>query len=357
MDGHAQDMFSMMVKTSLTSYQVQIDTSLMASQGKFDFLIVDNNILRGLGASQIPTFAVSATEATKNLETVGLILEKMHTAGLDRTSKVLVLGGGIVQDLATITCSLFMRGVGWVYEPTTLTGMMDSCLGGKSSINVGLAKNLIGNFYPPLEVNISVAHLKTLPKFALIDGVAEGVKICFARSEESFRDFLSSIPDPSEVGPSDLDTAIWLSLEAKKWFVEQDEFDKKERRLLNFGHTFGHALESASGFKISHGLSVALGMLAAIEFSGTSDVENVALLQRFCIRLLNPVSEEIQAKASSIDWEVFEKTIVADKKNTPGFLHLILPDSYSVLQEVMLPLDDELLQSASKSLKVAIERI
>ena len=357
MDGLTQDMFRIQIETSLESYAVKMGASLLQSLDQFDFLIFDGNVPSVRDSLAIGNISVLAAESNKNLDTAELILTKMKRVGLNRKSKVLVVGGGVVQDLATLACSLYMRGVSWSYEPTTLTSMIDSCVGGKSSINVGDSKNLIGNVYPPQTVNIELDHLRSLPTRALIDGVSEGVKICFARSDKDFQKFVSSIPDPRNLDATALGDAIETSLTSKKWFVEKDEFDNQERRLLNFGHTFGHALESASGFKFSHGASVALGMLAAIHFSRTSHIPRVALLSEFCLKLLSPISQEIRGNARAVDWSTFDSSVRSDKKNTFGFLHLILPNDSGFLEEIKIPVDDNALESISASLKHAIGQV
>ena len=177
------------------------------------------------------------------------------------------IGGGVIQDIATFSASIYMRGVSWTYYPTTLLGMVDSCIGGKSSINVGKYKNIAGNFYPPNQIVISTNFCDTLPASEIIAGLCEAAKICFADVGSTFEQYLSLMNRDGLVSQGSLLQVIKLSLHTKKKFIEEDEFDQDARLLLNFGHTFAHAIEAASNFSITHGVAVGVGMLIAIDLS------------------------------------------------------------------------------------------
>ena len=169
-----------------------------------------------------------------------------------------------------------MRGIKWNYIPTTFLGMTDSCLGGKSSINVSKYKNLIGNFHPPYQIEIIPEFIKTLPKVELFAGLAESAKICFCRGDKFFNVYLSlsNYFLKKDLHNEDICNLLYHTLKIKKWFIEKDEFDKAERKLLNYGHTWGHALETATNFSIPHGLAVAIGMMASISFLKINLKEN-----------------------------------------------------------------------------------
>ena len=137
-----------------------------------------------------------------------------------------------------------MRGIAWSYMPTTVLAMVDSCVGGKSSINVGPYKNLVGTFHPPKQIDIDPLLATTLASEQIAAGLIEAAKICFCRGPASFAEYLGQEPGVG-MGTQALEHVILTSLLAKKHFIEIDEFDKKERLLLNFGHTFGHAIEGA----------------------------------------------------------------------------------------------------------------
>jgi 3-dehydroquinate synthase len=242
---------------------------------------------------------------------------------------VVAVGGGLIQDLATLTASIYMRGVRWHYYPTTLMAMADSCIGGKSSINVLDKKNIVGNFYPPHSVEIDLNFLSTLTPEAIASGLCEAIKICFAKGESDFVDFCSinqNVSSYQEDLPN-LGSLIYKSLNSKKWFVEIDEFDQKERKLLNFGHTFGHALESATNFVIPHGVAIGIGMLMALkhESSVIGKLENQ--LEKELDRILQPIALSIKSWLVSFDENKFRSAFLSDKKHSNEVIRLILPQN------------------------------
>jgi 3-dehydroquinate synthase len=242
------------------------------------------------------------------------------------------IGGGVIQDLTAFAASIYMRGVPWIYVPTTILAMVDSCIGGKSSINVGPYKNLVGTFHPPQKVFIDPQLASTLPLDQQASGIIEAAKICFCRGPESFRAYLACNPYPG-MATEALARLIAHSLHAKKWFIETDEFDQKERLLLNFGHTFGHAIEGASRYSISHGIAVGLGILCAIafvrqdkEFDGNDPYRAspiVAQLEEHLASLLKAVPELPQHLASLSLKEVLDR-FESDKKHREDSYGLIL---------------------------------
>ena len=210
----------------------------------------------------VPVISLPALEATKSLDEIPRVITALREAGASRRTRLIAVGGGIVQDVAGFVASVYMRGLKWDYAPTTLLAMVDSCIGGKSSINVGPHKNLVGTFHPPQAILVDPGLCETLSAEQRIAGLCEAAKICFARSAEAFEAYLALVQGVG-AGPAVLGDVIGLSLASKKWFLEIDEFDQAERLLLNYGHTFGHAIESASDFRLSHGIAVGLGMMAA----------------------------------------------------------------------------------------------
>jgi 3-dehydroquinate synthase len=278
----------------------------------------------GNGSSVI--FA-EASETIKSLDASPAIIEKIRKAGANRQTHLVAVGGGILQDISAFIASVYMRGLQWSYVPTTVLAMVDSCIGGKSSINVGPYKNLVGTFHPPARVLIDPALAQTLPEDQQSSGLIEAVKICFCRGQESFDRHLSYAPRAG-MDIESLEHVIVNSLLAKKWFIEIDEFDKKERLLLNFGHTFGHAIEGASHFAISHGIAVGLGIICALEFERQRGVSynaspRVKLLEDHLDGMLRPVpglSDHLKALSLDNVLERFE----SDKKHGPDNYTLIL---------------------------------
>ena len=259
---------SFSVTCSTGSYDVTVAAGLFAQAAEWpanSILLADEFL-----ASQLPTLPrspilIPALESNKSLEQLPPLIEQLRRAGVDRGTTLIAVGGGIIQDIAAFAASVYMRGLDWIYVPTTVLAMVDSCIGGKSSINVGPYKNLVGTFHPPQHIRIDPLLASTLPPEQFAGGLVEAAKICFCRGPQSFARYLSQTPAPL-MSPAALEQVILESLQAKKHFIEIDEFDKKERLLLNFGHTFGHALEGASNYGIPHGIAVALGILCSFAF-------------------------------------------------------------------------------------------
>jgi 3-dehydroquinate synthase len=234
---------------------------------------------------------IPAGEESKTLEQASEICEQMLSAGLDRQSFVVGLGGGVVGDLSGFVAAIFARGIRHVQIPTTLLAMVDSSIGGKTGVNARAGKNLIGTFHPPTLVLDDVDVLKTLPQPEINQGFAEIIKHATIADAEMFCD-LEELASPKLDGfkPSSLEELIRRNVEIKSRIVEKDEHERQgERALLNFGHTVGHAIERAADYRgIAHGEAVSLGMIAACDVSmnkaGLSQKERdtiIDLLRKF----------------------------------------------------------------------------
>jgi 3-dehydroquinate synthase len=275
----------------------------------------------------VKALLVEATETNKSLDASPGLIEQMRKAGANRQTELVAVGGGIIQDLSAFVASVYMRGLKWSYVPTTVLAMVDSCIGGKSSINVGPYKNLVGTFHPPMRVLIDPALAQTLPDDQKASGLIEAAKICFCRGEESFQRHLSYGPSV-KMSTEALEQVIVNSLQSKKWFIEIDEFDKKERLLLNFGHTFGHAIEGATHFAVSHGIAVGLGILCAIEFERKRGVtyHGVPRVKRLETHLHEMVSEvpDLAGPIGAMNVSDVMERFRSDKKHGAGHFTLIL---------------------------------
>ncbi len=283
-----------------------------------------------------PIIFIEATEEAKEFQAVGPLIEQCRNQGLARSGRIVALGGGVVQDIAGFIATVYMRGVKWTLLPTTLLAMVDSCIGGKSSINVGAFKNLVGSFYPPDEIVIPVRAVETLPHEHIAAGKCEAAKICFARGDECFDEYVG-------LDPADVERMIELSLGAKKWFVEVDEFDRNERLLLNFGHSFGHALESCTGYGVTHGVAVGIGCLAAVGFSeqlhpGLNRHPRVEALSSDLLGILGEL-HELGDRLGEVNRDDFFRYWQSDKKHNPCEYKPILLDSAAHLERATLPRD------------------
>lgn len=297
---------------------------------KFDFnqnqFYLIDSFFRGLIRSENERVIwVDANEQAKTLSNAEKILLQLSEKGMTKKDILVVVGGGAIQDIGTLVSALYMRGVNWIYVPTTLAAMGDSCIGGKSSINVEHVKNLVGNFYPPKKVIIDTDFCRTLPLIEFIAGISEIIKICYAHSNESFRESLQILKQSDwKHKQSSLIKLITLSLLCKKYFVEEDEFDTGIRKLLNFGHSFGHALESASKYQIPHGVAILIGMIAATQHEASIRNRESELLRVTCFSYLREVADDIRKPLKHFQIDDFCNSLAKDKKNTATTLVLIL---------------------------------
>jgi 3-dehydroquinate synthase len=352
---------SFSIQSSTGSYSVTVEAcawSRWAAERATATAIADEFFRATYPASASKPVFVEAVETNKALEASPALIEQMRRGGANRSTELLAVGGGIIQDLSAFVASVYMRGLRWSYVPTTVLAMVDSCIGGKSSINVGPYKNLVGTFHSPEAVLIDPEFIRTLPVDQRASGLIEAVKICYCRSEEAFAKHLSYAPSVHMQADA-LEGLIVNSLLSKKWFIEIDEFDKKERLLLNFGHTFGHAMEGASHFGIAHGIAVGLGIECAIAFQQASGVDyvsipRVAQLQQHLRELIaSDASVADQLRKLPVD-DVMER-FGSDKKHGSDFYTLILiaPEGNVVLQR--LPRTEETLRRVRDAIKTTIE--
>ena len=214
--------------------------------------------------SRVVLHTVPAGERSKNADQLSRLWEAMAHAGLTRTDAVIALGGGVVGDLAGFAAATVLRGVDFVQIPTTLLAQVDSSVGGKVAIDLAAGKNLAGAFWQPKLVLMDPNTLTTLPNAVFADGMAEVLKYgCIA--DRDFFQFLAARPERNSL-MKDIDSILYTCCDRKRALVEQDERDTGERRLLNFGHTLGHAYEAAGHYETwTHGQAVAAGMVKAAE--------------------------------------------------------------------------------------------
>lgn len=201
---------------------------------------------------------IEAQEESKTLSQAIFLLKKFQEKRVEKSTTVIVIGGGVIQDISFFVAHIYYRGLDIVFFPTTLLAMCDSCIGSKCGLNFNGFKNQIGTFYPPTKVIIWLDFLRTLPNEAITSGYGEILKLLLISGNEKFKNIklLANLPECLD----ELHQLIYESLAIKKKFIEEDEYDMGIRRLLNYGHTFGHALERATNYAIPHGVAVARGM-------------------------------------------------------------------------------------------------
>jgi len=283
-------------------------------------------------------------EASKTLQTIGDLAGKLARLGFDRTDALIGLGGGVTGDITGFLASSYMRGIPFVQIPTTLLAQVDSSVGGKTGVDIPEGKNLVGAFYQPKAVYIDISVLNTLPKEELLGGLAEVIKygvIC----DNAFFQFLRD----NHQGILDLDgdlikKTIHTCCRIKAEVVSADEREGGSRRILNYGHTIGHAVEGASDYSIIHGLAVSIGMVAAARLA----VTNGLLAEEDCraiISILQLYNMPIEVP-KNLDRARIKRYLLTDKKTVGGKVFYVLPTEIGktvITDKVTEPQVDEVL--------------
>ncbi len=291
------------------------------------FVITDSNVYRlykdFLYRLSDNVHFFEAGEESKNYETVLGIYDFLIENGADRYSTVVGVGGGVVGDIAGFAASSYMRGVKLIHVPTTLLAMVDSAIGGKTGINYHGLKNVVGSFYQPEAVFVDVGFLKTLPDREYFSAFAEVVKYGIIRDSELF-DFLErNIDGIKSRDMKILKIVVERSIKNKVEIVESDERETGMRAILNFGHTFGHAIESFTGYKrFYHGEAVAIGMVKAMEVS-----ERMGLVERGDIDRVVELLKSLKLPVSlsgGVNRERMLEIMLKDKKNKNSSLRFVL---------------------------------
>lgn len=243
-------------------------------------LCLYKKLQKNIGVSPVvATF--SPGEKSKNFETVSTTLEFLASNRLDRKSVIIGLGGGVVTDIAGFIASMYLRGVSWVAVPTTLLGMVDASIGGKTGVDLKSGKNLAGAFWPPSAVVVDLETLASLAVRERSGGIAEMIKIALACDADFFKYLEKNAESVLTFEPKSLERAIRWSIQLKAGIVEKDERDNGVRRILNLGHTTAHALEATTNYsKFHHGEAVAIGLRVACEAAEARGVMDINVKNR-----------------------------------------------------------------------------
>lgn len=270
----------------------------------------------------VSSFVFSAGEENKNMNTITDICKACMEHKMDRRSMIVALGGGVVGDMAGFAAAIYMRGISFVQVPTTLLSQSDSSVGGKTGIDFCGAKNILGAFLQPKHVYINVSAVKTLPQREIISGLGEVIKHGIIR-DKGFYDFLrANVTKIKQLEYSVMESMCKQNCKIKAGVVEQDERENGVRAHLNFGHTIGHAIESASDFRLTHGACVALGMIGAFHIAvGRGYISEKALAG--LVELLTQFGFETKTRVDSIQ-RILE-IMRSDKKSQFGTVRFVLP--------------------------------
>ncbi len=281
---------------------------------------------RFAGIPENRLFILDATEENKTIDTALKICEMITDIPAKRNANLISLGGGIVQDVTGFVANITYRGINWIFVPTTLLAACDSCIGSKTSLNYHKFKNLLGTFYPPDELHICPEFFMSLSERDFKSGLGEVVKFNIMKGEDGLCSIESDIEKLLSRDHDTVNKYVRSSLEFKKPFIEADEFDKKERILLNFAHTFGHAIEVITDYKIPHGTAVAIGMIMADSVSLkrgyiTPDVEERA--RKVLLKVI-----DIDKALLNVPLEDYIAAMRKDKKQIGDSLTTVLISGY-----------------------------
>lgn len=262
-------------------------------------------------------FTFEAGETSKRLETVSHIYKALADNRFDRSDLIVALGGGVTGDMAGFAAATWMRGIPFVQIPTSLLAQVDSSIGGKTGVDIPQGKNLVGAFWQPIRVIADIDTLSTLPQAYVIDGMGEVIKSACIRDSDLF----TLLEKEDGFSPALLTEIVRRCMIIKRTVVENDERESGERRLLNFGHTLGHALEKHLHYEgISHGCAVAVGMAAITAASEQAGLTEAGTTARLC-RLLEKFR---LPQASDVPLSDYVSGICLDKKCVGGEIDLVL---------------------------------
>jgi 3-dehydroquinate synthase len=336
-----QPMQKIDVKLGQNSYSIIIGAGILSQTGaklkglglKDKAVIITNpavNKLYGAAVKHSLTNAGFKTtllevpdgEKYKTLESAGKLYRQLAESGAERSTPILALGGGVIGDLAGFAAATYLRGVPLVQLPTTSLAQCDSSIGGKTAVNHKQLKNEIGAFYQPKMTISDVLTLKSLPKDEFTNGLAEVIKHAVIKDERFFVYLEKNLDRIKSLDDNVLEAVAAKSARIKVEFVESDEKDTGLRNILNFGHTIGHAVESASNFQVAHGQAVSIGMMAAANLAvklELMDAGNVTRLKN----LLNKAG--LMTKLPQVDVKQVMLAMQYDKKVQDGKIRFVLP--------------------------------
>ena len=335
----------LIINTKTQQYPIIIGSNLSANISKIIdnnsikfkqcLLIVDKkiskkvilNIKKYLNKKKLYIYFFKANEINKNLNSVNQSLDILLDKNFSREDCIISIGGGITGDISGFAASLFKRGLKFINMPTTLLSQVDSSIGGKTGVNTKYGKNLIGSFYQPNLVISDIQFLKTLPKREVICGYGEILKHSIIANKKFYNFLNKNIEKILNLSSPFIEKAIYESCKIKKNVVEKDEKEKSLRKILNFGHTFGHAFEASLGFskKLNHGEAVILGIKTALNFS----LKKNLLKENQYISIINHISKvnlptNINKFFKVNDLNKILSFMLKDKKNSTNKINLVL---------------------------------
>jgi 3-dehydroquinate synthase len=325
----------LIIDSNIRNYEVIFENKFEFLQDfnkiKNSIMIIDKNVYK-LYASEFKhikqedLFLFNAIEENKTFNYVTEIYDFLISKSVKRNLTIISIGGGITQDITGFVASTLYRGVNWIFVPTTFLAMTDSCIGSKTSINYKKYKNLMGTFYPPSRIYINTNFLETLKKLDFFSGIGEIIKFQLMKEEypKNFKKILNTIENTIANVDSRLNI-IHENMNVKLGYMKGDEFDLGRRNLLNYGHCFGHALETSSDYYVPHGIAVNIGMIFANLLSYSRGLVKKEDSYFVNIEILLP-NIHLKLRIQDFNSSILLKSMKNDKKRVGEFLTVIIPN-------------------------------
>lgn len=321
-----------------------------------NLLLIDKNVyelyFKNLNLNPSKVYLAEAIEEFKTMDGVMKVVDFLAKNNFTKGEKLIVVGGGIIEDVGAFVGACFKRGIDWIYFPTTLLSMCDSCIGGKTGINHNKAKNQMALFSAPSQVVINVNFLRTLNEKEIKSGLGEILKLLVTGGKQCFKLYEEKVFRGSVKRFEDFKSLILGSLWVKKAIVEYDEFELNHRRSLNYGHTIGHAIEVLTDYKIPHGQAVALGMVVVDKLSANrnrlSEVER-GTIKKYALELFD------ENMLSEIKTDGLINLIKKDKKTVGNATSFVVIDSIGDMKFLKLTLNSETIEEIEKILNEEIK--
>ena len=342
------NIYNIVIKSKLGDYKVtfhqfELNDEFLDSILTDKTILIIDSVLVNIYALRVRNSMIllKASEETKAFENIQYIINEFISKNVNKGTKIIAIGGGVIQDVTAFTSAIFRRGLDWVYYPSTLLSQSDSCIGAKTALNYNNNKNLIGLFSSPYEVIINSSLNKTLNKIDLINGYGEIIKLSIIAGKTFFDNAITLVN--LEDSDKNILNLIKQSLIIKKQIIEHDEFEKSVRQVLNYGHTIGHAIEAESDFKIPHGIAVLMGILIENRISlayGLCEFSFVSLVEDVIFKIIGNLSSELGLFGLSRQ-NLFER-LRLDKKIKNDKLPTILPKTYGEFITFELTINSDL---------------
>ena len=335
------------IRSSKNTYDVRFDndfaSSLSAQIIEGDIIAIDATILNIYEKKLSPLlktvryYKIEPSETLKSYQGIEPFIDYLLENGFRKNNRLIAIGGGITQDITAFTASILFRGVDWIFYPTTLLAQCDSCIGSKTSINFGNYKNQLGGFYPPKEIVIDLNFLDTLSSLDFRSGMGEMLHYYLVSGEEDFEHMFRQY-DSAFQDKAILESLIYHSLDFKRSYVERDEFDQGPRNVFNYGHSFGHAIESLTKYAVPHGIAVSIGMDIANYISVKLGYISPTLRERMRTLLRKNWGETL---LTGIQLDDFINALKKDKKAVGSEIHVILTKGLGQMFKTPLPMTQE----------------